>query len=279
MRKYFYLTLGLFSLILFGFRTQAQINPHGTWETNFGTVILYYYDAGGGDYILEGEYFYYANDVEYFGTLQGEYIDNVFYFSYEEFGEDYENPSSMGIGEFHFSSDGQSFTGNYTADNGAAMGEWNGNKIADEACFPANVEITLADFSRKAIAELQIGDELLSYDFGTQSYQTTTVEALEIYEAPESIIQLEVTPLDLEASQSINIQYLQLEVTASHPIKTNRGFKLAKDLKVGDKLITETGVEAYIQNITTTKIENSKVYNPITGGKPYYINGLLMLQK
>jgi len=147
-------------------------------------------------------------------------------------------------------------------------------------CLFSQTLITLSDYSLKTVEKLQEGDELLSYDLESQTFKTTTVTKLEVFDSPETQLNFTLIPLETEASLNNQSNNIHLQTTGGHLIYTTEGVKKAKALEVGDILVLENGERAYLQNINEVEVSSSeKVYNPLTNNQPYFANGVLVLPK
>jgi len=122
-------------------------------------------------------------------------------------------------------------------------------------CFTADTGIWMADGSHKRIADIVLGDVVLSYDFLKNERVASRVERLFSFQAERY--------LSMEG----------LEVTETHPfaVRTEEWVG-AGDLRAGDKLIGEAGI------LTIDGIERweqpTNVFNMTVGGTHnYYIAG------
>ncbi len=145
------------------------------------------------------------------------------------------------------------------------------------SCFTSKTLITMADGSKKTIADVKVGDKVLSKD------------------GINTVKEIEIVPLAGRKLYSINNS--SFFVTAEHPFLTTDGWKsispeatkrerakLAEELnitelKVGDKLITQNGI-VKIESINGKNAKEQKVYNLILDGdKTYYADEFLVHNK
>jgi hypothetical protein len=100
------------------------------------------------------------------------------------------------------------------------------------SCFPADMQVALADGRTESIARIKKGDLLLTYNEETGTLTKSPVVGT------------------LEAVE--NHHYLfngRIKVTAMHRIFTDKGWKRAKDIAMGDKIRTADGRFAEIVTI------------------------------
>ncbi len=139
-------------------------------------------------------------------------------------------------------------------DNRASDVVGGGGIMTGSFCFTADVEVLLADGTTKRIADVVVGDQLVSYDFHTQQQVTTTVDGTISHE--------------VDSYLRIN----DLEVTSEHPFAVGPDQWLrAGDLKLGDKVIDQNGGWTTIQRIEEVN-ETVDVYTiSVDGPENYYV--------
>jgi len=103
-----------------------QINPKGSWKTDFGMLYLYY-DANNAK-IMTGEYSYEDASGKHLGTVEGDFDGKIFNLTWRETIEG--GGFKKGTGYFEFSEDGKSFEGRWQQKAGNS-GVWNGIKVSD----------------------------------------------------------------------------------------------------------------------------------------------------
>ena len=131
--------------------------------------------------------------------------------------------SNTGFGGGIANSDGTMIVNNSTlVGNKAAQG--GGIATGYFFCFTADVQVLMADGTQKRIADIAVGDELLSYDFETGEQVTSTVQATFSHEVDEFL--------------RIN----DLEVTGEHPFAVGDDqWVKARDLQIGNHVMSDEG--------------------------------------
>lgn len=107
----------------------AQVNPQGTWQTDYRELYLYYDKENTS--ILKGEYFYKDPIGENHGYLFGNMDGIIFNYHWKEY--DAKGVlTKQGIGVFRFNEKGSSFSGDWKQDRINNSGKWNGTKASTE---------------------------------------------------------------------------------------------------------------------------------------------------
>ncbi|RPH52783.1 MAG: hypothetical protein EHM85_01380 [Desulfobacteraceae bacterium] len=122
-------------------------------------------------------------------------------------------------------------------------------------CFTPNTPVLMSDDKTKPIKQIQIGDEVKSFDFEKNKATTSKVIALFKFKKTEHLI--------------IN----GLEVTKTHPFCIGKGlWKEAGMLKVGDVLIGEGNSEIKIERIEKVQ-KDVAVHNfTVDGTHNYFVS-------
>lgn len=127
------------------------------------------------------------------------------------------------------------------------------------SCFTAQTPILMADGRYKNIGDVQAGEYVLTRE-SEDSPKLVKAKVLEVYE------------------HWVN-RYLiindSLEVTRYHRMFVNGEWKVAGEIKLGDKLLNKDNKEVMVESIEeVAKKENFKVYNlEIEKYKTYFANG------
>ncbi|MGV3631947.1 MAG: WG repeat-containing protein [Bacteroidota bacterium] len=154
------------------------------------------------------------------------------------------------------------------------------------SCFPENAAVTMADFSTKAISEIQKGDEILSYNPQTQSFETNAVHLLQIHEGNYGLRKISYEPVNQSYASADNALVAgphELLVTPNHPVLTGKGVKIAAELRPGDIVYSWNNVEYSFEAKKVLSNEASgsvdRVFNLKTGKANYIVNGMVVLMK
>lgn len=156
-----------------------------------------------------------------------------------------------------------------------------------EYCFPADAKVRLADGTEKAIAQIQPGDAVLSFNTATQSQETTEVEELIVHEGKAfSLTKVLLQPEEnsIAANGKTPLSFAELEATSNHPVFTAKGRKKLGDVVAGDVLYVFDNQEKAIKKhrvhavfAESRKVE--KVYNLKTTKETYAVNGVVVFKK
>ena len=162
-----------------------------------------------------------------------------------------------------------------------------GEKI--EYCFPAEARVTLADGTTKAIADVQTGESVLSFNPKTKEAETATVQRVHVH-ANQSFKITRLTlvdPASLETARADEGRFLvetTLEGTANHPVLTATGRKSLGEVRVGETLFWhEAGTNALkAYRVFTAQPafrRTGTVFNLVTDQPTYLVNGVLVFRK
>lgn len=128
------------------------------------------------------------------------------------------------------------------------------------SCLTSSSQITLADLQTKSISEIQIGDEVLSYDFENNKLTKEIVRGVIISQKSEYLVLNNV-----------------LEITPNHEILLNGEWQEVGNARVGDLLRGIEGNEIIIERIERVVLDSSiDVYDLDLGGKWYFAEGVLV---
>lgn len=154
------------------------------------------------------------------------------------------------------------------------------------SCFPEDSPVKMADLSSKNIQDVQVGDEVLTYNDVTKKNELSKVLKLEIHEGQFDLLEVSVSQIQnltcsLHESESLIVQ--KLSATPNHPVLTNSGVKLMCELNVNDFLFVWN---EELQKMDELKIESikvlektDKVYNLKTVAGNYIVNSVVVMMK
>lgn len=158
-----------------------------------------------------------------------------------------------------------------------------------DICFPGDGEVTLANGKKKAIKEIQPGDEIVTADPTTHSTSLVKVKQLIAHDAKNyAITQLLLISAKEQVTNrgyEIRLHKKELEATPNHPMMTRKGVKKIGSIKEGEEIFCfNEQTEKYELFIVWDKSEKAqgvqKVYNiDAAGGRTLIVNGVVVLQK
>lgn len=125
--------------------------------------------------------------------------------------------------------------------------EINVNVVTHNACFPAGTSILLENNQYKLIENIKKDDILVSYNIDTNDYEKGLVGDI------QSSIQNTLIEIKTENGEI-------LKSTIGHTIYTSEGWKLAKNLKVGDELLNKNKKIVKVISLEKTN-EETLVYH------------------
>jgi hypothetical protein len=131
--------------------------------------------------------------------------------------------------------------------------------------FTAATMVLMGDGTREPISDVQVGDQVMSYDPGTDTQSIQTVTAT----WPHSDTVVTLTLADGS----------QVETTASHPWwdVTTRTYTRTDHLAAGDRLLTADGSTITVEGISGPEGEQQVWNLTITGPHTYYIGDTQIL--
>lgn len=194
---------------------------------------------------------------------QGYY--QAYYYGY---GQGYYQAYYYGYGQGYYYGYGQGYYYGYSqsAYYGYGQSWYYGYGQSAYYCFLADTDILMADGSRKAIKDVQVGDMVQSYDTATGSFKADRVVA--------HIIHPQVNGTYLTVNGN-------LHVTANHPVYINGNWQDMGNAKVGDTLINDAGKTVTITSITESEPGTHDLYNLHLAGEDhnYFAEGVLVHNK
>jgi len=179
------------------------------------------------------------------------------------------------------------------AGGGAGVPSASANKTDFDVCFPAFARVTLADGTQKAIADVQPGDRVASYNPVNGVLDTAVVRAVQVHDRQPYLIRSIVgTTTDLFASRdgrSVGTQMV-LQATPNHPVWTPAGAVPLGQLPTGTTVqCLAAGSDAFTafrvtaadpgMNAATGSFYTDKVYNLLTDKPNYVVNGTVVMEK
>jgi hypothetical protein len=162
-----------------------------------------------------------------------------------------------------------------------------GEKI--EYCFPAEAHVTLADGTRKAIADVRVGETVLSFNPETKQSESAIVRRVQVH-TNQSFVLTRLTlvdPASAVTARSTETRFVVetiLEGTANHPVLTASGRKSLGEVRVGETLFWhEAGTNALkAYRVFTAQPAfrtTGTVFNLTTDKPTYVVNGVLVFRK
>ena len=137
-----------------------------------------------------------------------------------------------------------------------------GGKVG--ACFVEGTQVTLTDGSTKNIEDIQVNDLVLSYNKDISKLESKQVTKL-LHHTQE------------EWGSGYWIINNKLKVTQNHPMYTNNGIKLLKNLKINDILINEKLENVTIDSIKIINKKVEKYYNfEVEDNNNYFVENYLV---
>jgi hypothetical protein len=142
-----------------------------------------------------------------------------------------------------------------------AVGAANGYSGGNKTCFAASTLVSMADGSAKSIADVSVGERVVSFDLTTQQKIVTTVVKIFAH-----------SPDEVRGLLRINNETI---VTADHLLYDGNAWRAAGDFRVGEQIQTIDGyvtVESIERNIQPEPVYNLHVDHDCHN---YFANGLL----
>ncbi len=163
-----------------------------------------------------------------------------------------------------------------------------GNKKKEEYnfCFAANAPVSLAHGSEKAISQLQIGEQVNSYDAVTKTIMPSPITRIDTHRQADGfalmgiwVVSTQPVTAGLTASASPEL----LEATANHPVLTTTGRKAIGDLKPGDLLYRYEAATNTTSTVRVVRVEPTRTVNTVytiaTQNGNYLIENVVVLNK
>lgn len=125
--------------------------------------------------------------------------------------------------------------------------ELEGATYGTEICFPGDQQLSLPDGSRKPLAEIKAGEEVLAMDPKKGEVKAVKVKKLRVHEEqPYALTRLQLVyehkRSETKAGTFVRLSDKFLEATPNHPLETPQGYVRMGKVKPGDELwIIENG--------------------------------------
>jgi hypothetical protein len=164
--------------------------------------------------------------------------------------------------------------------NGTAINREAGT-YGNDICFPGDMEVSMADGSKKALSAVRAGDAVVTVDPVTHGAQTVVVKALTVHAAKNyALTRLTLLSAVESGDRDVVLSSRMLEATPNHPMGDGR---TAGSLKVGDRILCAEGA-GYRTFVVWDKSEGAggtqPVYNIVAGGgSTLVLNGVMVMQK
>ena len=130
------------------------------------------------------------------------------------------------------------------------------NKEGYHWCFPATTQIQTADMYIE-IQNVKKGMKILSYNSQTQQVEFEKVEKLIIHnDTTYNLTRITfINSQTLYVSLNNDIELLQIEGTANHPILTTNGYKPLGDITENDKILYHSEFDNKIIECSVLQVE------------------------
>jgi len=159
----------------------------------------------------------------------------------------------------------------------------------NDICFPGDQQVTLANGTRKTLASLQRGDEVLTVNPLTKATAIIKVNSLVEHEAKNyAITHLVLQRADKRITPNgseIMLSTRTLEATPNHPVQTHTGTTQMGAVRENDTVLCLNKASGNYEPFTVISKKEyaggvQKVYNIIAGdGTPFLMNDVVVLQK
>lgn len=144
-------------------------------------------------------------------------------------------------------------------------------------CFAPGSQILLSDYTTKGIEDVQVGDEVISYNLHTQQFEARKCIGTIIHQDSTDVVDVTLTDGTV------------LTMRAYHPLLTTAGWKSLREydglplLTEEDEIITYTGLQHITQVVSKPDLEGSVTYNlnieghedNLEGCDNYVVNGVV----
>jgi hypothetical protein len=177
------------------------------------------------------------------------------------------------------------------AGGGAGTTASSTSKTDFDVCFPAFAEVTMADGSLLPVSQVKAGDKVASYNPETGTYETATVQEVEVHDQQlYGINTVVLSRVELFASLSSDQREHShmLEATPNHPVWTQNGRKPVGNLALGEVLTGRnsdgTFAQWQVMGMSNQAAGGAayftdKVYNLVTSKPAYLVNQMVVYTK
>jgi hypothetical protein len=151
----------------------------------------------------------------------------------------------------------------------------------NDICFPGEMEVSMADGSKKPLSAVKAGDRVVTVDPVTDKARTVVVKELSVHAAKNyAITRLLLLSIRETGDRDVILSSRMLEATPNHPMGSG---VTAGQLTVGDKVLCADG-SGYRAFVVWDKTEGAggtqPVYNIVAGGgSTLVLNGVMVMQK
>ena len=139
--------------------------------------------------------------------------------------------------------------------------------LVHNRCFVAGTEILLANGDVKNIEDIEVGEEVLTFNLDTNSTEAGQVGELKKH--------------DVKGVVQINLEGISITCTPEHPFYTNGEWVNAGDLKEGDVCLNSVGEEVVVTKVISSPLAEVEVFNllNVSDNHNFYANGILVHNK
>ncbi len=155
----------------------------------------------------------------------------------------------------------------------------------NDICFPGDMQVSMADGTKKMVSVVRPGDEVVSVDPVSHQEQSVRVKALTVHAVKNyAITKLILLSAAGCGSHEVVLASRVLEATPNHPMMTARGVRKAGELSAGDRVLCPSTNGGYQEFVVWNKEEAAgglqPVYNIVAaGGNTFLMNGVVVMQK
>ncbi len=160
---------------------------------------------------------------------------------------------------------------------------------SNNICFPGNQEVAMANGAKKALQDIQPGDQVLTIDPLTLKANTITVKQLVVHNAENyaitSLLVIAAQEKQTPQGNIITLHSKVLQATPNHPMLTTAGRKPIGEIYTGEQVVcldeaTHTYRAYTVFNKTVAAGGLQKVYNmEVAGGSTFMMNDVMVMQK
>ena len=141
-----------------------------------------------------------------------------------------------------------------------------GSNTGSNACFAGSEVVTLENGSSKAIAEVQIGDRILSADVqGKTSFS-------DVVYVPHSANAIEATFVLLTTETGRNVKMTTNHILPAGQCESAMSVRRADAVSVGDCVMTVDGIEKVMDMVT---MQGKGIYTVVTNKEYIVVNGIV----
>jgi len=160
---------------------------------------------------------------------------------------------------------------------------------SNNICFPGDQEVAMASGAKKALRDIQPGDQVITIDPVTRKTSTVKVKQLVAHDAENyaitSLLVIAAREQQTTEGTIVTLNSKVLQATPNHPMMTAAGRKPIGQINTGEQIVCLDEVTHTYQTFTVfNKIETAggvqKVYNmEVDGGSTFMMNDVMVMQK